>query len=66
MCVYLCVCPLLRALTTSGIIWCDIDCVILVKQLLTAFLLITMTIAIDKTDGHGLTTQHIVNTSQEA
>ena len=34
MCVFLCVCPPLRLLLTSGVMWCDMDPIILVKQVL--------------------------------
>ena len=56
MCVCVCV-PDLRVLVTSGVIWCDIDRVELVKQVSWLFptfiYFIRMTLAIDKMDGHG-------------
>ena len=45
---YVCVsvCPPPRPLIISGVIWCDIDCVRLVKQ-------VHIAIAIDKMEGRG-------------
>ena len=37
VCMCVCVCPPPRPLITSGMIWCDIDCVRLVKQVLQLF-----------------------------
>ena len=37
VCVYVCVCPPPRPLISSGVIWCDIDRVRLVKQVLRLF-----------------------------
>ena len=60
VCVCICVCASVclppRALITSGVIWCNIGCVRLVKQvswLFPAFNYFFMTLAIDRMDGHG-------------
>ena len=56
--VYVCVCPPPRPLIISGMIWCDIDCVIGYTSF-TAFScsqLLYMTLVVDKMDGHGLIT----------
>ena len=55
VCVRVSVCPPLQPLITSGVIWCDIDRVQLVKQVLWLFPAFNfhMAIAIDKMDGHG-------------
>ena len=56
---YVCVsvCPPARALITSGMIWCDIGCVRLVKQLSWLFpdfnYFIIMTLAVNRMDGCG-------------
>ena len=34
MCVFVCVCPPLRLLITSGVMWHDVDLIRLVKQAL--------------------------------
>ena len=57
VCVYMCVCPPPRSLITSGMIWCDIDPVGLIKQVLwifPIFQLIYMTLDTYKMDGHDL------------
>ena len=58
MSVFVClsVCPPPRTLITSGMIWCDIDRVWLVKQAygFPCFQLLIITLAIDKMDGCGL------------
>ena len=61
-----CVCPPLRSLITSSV-WCDVDRVWLVKQVLRFFLLLNcfILLAINKMDGCGLVTRHIVNACQE-
>ena len=46
-----CVCPPLRPLITSGVIWCDIDRVQLVKKL--SFSLLHTELAVDEMDGRG-------------
>ena len=58
VCVCLCVCvSVLRALITSDMIWCDIGCVQLVKQVSQLFpasnFFIIMTLAVNKMDGRG-------------
>ena len=55
VCLCLSVCPPPRPLITSGVIWCDIDRVRLVKQVLQLFLAFVLhtALAIDKMDGHG-------------
>ena len=65
-CVYVCVHAPPRPLITRGMIWCDIDHVCLVKQVMTfsAFQLPYMTLAINKMDV-ALVTQHVMNTCQE-
>ena len=40
VCTLVCVCLPSRALMTSGMIWCDIGCVRLIKQVLWFFLLL--------------------------
>ena len=54
VCVCVCVCPPPRPLIPSGVIWCDIDRVRLVKQVLwlfPAFNYFITAIVIDKMDG---------------
>ena len=51
MCVS--VCPPPRALITSGVIWCDIGRVRLVKQVSWLFPLLYITLAVDKMDRRG-------------
>ena len=52
VCVCVCVCPPQRPLITSGMIWCDIDCVQLVKQVLQLSVTLYDTCHL-KMDGHG-------------
>ena len=53
VCVCVSVCPPPRALITSGVRWCDIGHVRLVKQVLWLFPYFYMTLAIDRMDGRG-------------
>ena len=61
------VCPPPRPLITSGVIWCDIDCVRLVKQILRLFpafnYFIRHLLSI-KWMGVAILTQHVVNACQ--
>ena len=65
-CVCVCVCvPALRPLITSGMIWCDIDRVRLVKQVLRLFPTFNYFIRhlpLIKWMGLIILTQHVVNT----
>ena len=57
VCLSVSVCPPPRPLITSGVIWCDIDRVRLVKQVLQLFpafnYVLHTALAIDKMDGRG-------------
>ena len=64
---YVCVCPPLRPLITSGVIWCDIDRVRLVKQVLRlfrAFNYFIQHLSSIKWMGMTILTQHVVNACQ--
>ena len=66
MCV-LCVCLPSRALITSGVIWCDINCVWLVKQVLRlfpAFSCFIWQLPSIKWMGVALLTQRVMNACQ--
>ena len=67
VCVCVCVCPPPRMLITSGMIWCDIGCVRLVKQvsqLFTAFNYFIWHLPFIKWLGVAILTQHVMNTCQ--
>ena len=54
--VVMCVCPPTRLLITSGVIWCNLDRVRLVKQVLRlypTFNYFIRPLAVDKMDGRG-------------
>ena len=66
-CVGMCMCLPPRPLITSGVIWCDIDCVQLVKQVLQlfpAFSYFTRHLSSIKWKAVSILTQHAVNTCQ--
>ena len=65
--VVMCVCPPTRLLITSGVIWCDLHCVWLVKQVLwlyPAFNYFIRHLPSIKWMGVTILTQHIVNAFQ--
>ena len=66
-CVCVCVCPPPRSLITSGVIWCDIGRVPLVKQVLRlfpAFNYFIRHLPSIKWMGVAILTQHVVNACQ--
>ena len=66
-CVFVSVCPLSRELITSGMIWCDIDCMQLIKEVLQLFLAFNYFIwhfPLIKWMGMAILTQHIMNACQ--
>ena len=50
VCVCVCVCPLPRQLISSGMMWCDIDLIRLVKQVYSRY----MAIKVGIFNGRGL------------
>ena len=65
VCVCVCVCSPLKVLIASGMMWCDIDHVWLVKQVLqTAFSCFIWQLPSVKWMGMALLTQHLVNPCQ--
>ena len=64
VCVCLSVCPPPRALITSGVIWCNIDCVRLVKQVLLLLITSYSTLLLIKWMGVNILTQYIMNICQ--
>ena len=70
VCVFVCVsvCPSLRALITSGVMWCDIGCARLVKQvsqLFPAFNYFIGHLPSITWMGVAILTQHVMNTCQK-